>query len=94
MSLFFFYYFKTGISIGCSYNKVLPFTFSALSGTLSIVYFSKQIEDEVPFLKTSLYYIGNPCYWWIIYSVAGISIPLLLNKVWQITINKMLWIKQ
>lgn len=128
--LFFFYYFKAGISMGCGYNKVVPFAFSALSGTLLTIYFSKQSEIRMPFLKRSLYYIGNhtleilalhflvfrfvsyfftiiygidvvhvaehpvikdivspPCYWWIIYSVAGIVIPLLLNRIWQIAIN-------
>ena len=34
-----------------------------------------------------------PCYWWIVYSFAGIVIPLILNKVWYITIKRMLWIK-
>lgn len=29
-----------------------------------------------------------PSYWWIIYCISGILIPLLLNRAWQITINK------
>lgn len=29
-----------------------------------------------------------PYYWWIIYCFAGILIPLLLNRAWHITINK------
>ena len=134
--LFFFYYFKARISMGCGYNKVVSFTFSAFSGILLTIYFSRQIESKMPFLKRSLYYIGNHtleilalhflvfrfvsylftiiygidivhvaehpvikdivsphCYWWIIYSIAGIAIPLLFNKVWQITINKIIWIK-
>lgn len=132
-----FCHFKDGISMGCGYNKVLPFYLSALSGTLLTIYLSKQIESKMPFLKRSLYYIGNhtleilalhflcflfvsylfamiygidvvhvaehpvikdivhtPCYWWIIYSVAGIVIPLFLYRVWQAFLNKVLWIKQ
>jgi len=127
-----FCHFKDGISMGCGYNKVIPFTFSALSGTLLTIYFSKQLEIRMPFLTRSLYYIGNHTleilalhflvfrfvsylftiiygidvvhvaehpvikdivcpsgYWWIIYSVAGIVIPLLLNRMWKNIVNKM-----
>jgi fucose 4-O-acetylase-like acetyltransferase len=129
--LFFFYYFETGISMGCGYNKVIPFTLSPISGTLLIIYISKQLENNTSLIKRVLYYIGNhtlailalhflsfrfvsyfftvvyginvahvaehpvikdisplPCYWWIIYCIAGILIPLLLNRAWHITINK------
>ena len=129
--LFFFYYFETGISMGCGYNKVIPFTLSAISGTLLIIYISKQLENNTSLIKRVLYYIGNhtlvilalhflsfrfvsyfftvvyginvahvaehpvikdisslPYYWWIIYCFAGILIPLLLNRAWHITINK------
>lgn len=129
--LFFFYYFETGISMGYGYNKVIPFTLSAISGTLLIIYISKQLENNTSLIQRVLYYIGNhtlvilalhflsfrfvsyfftvvyginvahvaehpvikdisplPCYWWIIYCIAGILIPLLLNRAWHITINK------
>ena len=29
-------------------------------------------------------------YWWAIYSIAGIAIPLLLNKIWQLTVCRTL----
>lgn len=125
--LFFFYYFRNGISMGCGYNKVVPFSLSAISGSLLTIYLSKQIEDKTSQIKCVLYYIGNhtleilalhflafrfvsyiitivyginiihiaehpvikdvstlPCYWWVIYCVAGITIPLLWNRIWQI----------
>ena len=128
--LFFFCYFKAGVSMGCGYNKVLPFTLSAISGTLFVIYLSKQLEDKTSLIKRILYYMGNhtlvilalhflsfrfvsylfaiiysinvvhvaehpfiknigsiPSYGWIIYCFAGIVIPLLLNRVWQIIIN-------
>lgn len=129
--LFFFYYFKAGISMGCGYNKVIPFTLSAISGTLFIIFFSKQLEANTSLVKRLLYYIGNhtlvilalhflsfrfvsylfvvvyginvvhvaehpvikdicsfPSYLWIMYFISGITIPLLLNKLWHITINR------
>jgi fucose 4-O-acetylase-like acetyltransferase len=30
----------------------------------------------------------SPNYWWIIYSFAGILVPLLMNRVWQMIVNK------
>lgn len=127
---FFFYYFRNGISMGCGYNKVVPFSLSAISGSLLIIYLSIQLDNKTSLIKYILYYIGNhtleilalhflafrfvsyiitiiysvdiihvaehpvikdvstlPCYWWTIYSVAGISIPLLLNRCWQVSIN-------
>ena len=33
--------------------------------------------------------VSPPCYWWIIYSVAGIVIPLLLNRMWKNIVNEM-----
>ncbi len=128
--IFFFYYFKNGISMGCGYNKVIPFSLSAISGSLLTIYMSKQIEDINSQIKCVLYYIGNHTlvilalhflsfrfvsyiitivygvdiihvaehpviknvgalhsYWWVIYSVSGITIPLLLNRLWQVCIN-------
>lgn len=125
--LFFLYYFKSGVSMGCGYNKVIPFSLSAISGTLLTIYVSKIIEERFSIIKKILYYIGNhtleilslhflsfrfvsflftliygidvihiaehpvikniylpPCYWWIIYCMVGITIPLLLNRIWQI----------
>ncbi|SHL91688.1 Fucose 4-O-acetylase [Xylanibacter ruminicola] len=125
--LFFFYYFKNGISMGCGYNKVVPFSLSAISGSLLTICISKQIDNRNSLLKYVLYYIGNhtlvilalhflafrfvsyiisviygvgiihvaehpvikdvsilPNYWWTIYCVAGIAIPLLLNRFWQV----------
>lgn len=128
--LFFFYYFRNGISMGCGYNKVVPFSLSAISGSLLTIYLSNLIDNKTSLIKYVLYYIGNhtleilalhflafrfvsyiitiaygvdiihvaehpvikdvstlPCYWWAIYCVAGITIPLLLNRIWQISIS-------
>jgi fucose 4-O-acetylase-like acetyltransferase len=127
----FLYYFRSGVSMGCGYNKVIPFSLSAISGTLLTIYVSKLIEKRIPIIKRTLYYIGNHTleilslhfisfrfvsflftmiygidvihiaehpvikninithsYWWLIYAIAGIVIPLLLDKVWQIVIYK------
>lgn len=125
--LFFLYYFRSGVSMSCGYNKVIPFSLSAISGTMLTIYVSKMIEERFTIIKCSLYYIGNHtleilslhflsfrfvsflitliygidvihiaehpvikniniplCYWWIIYCMVGITIPLLLNRIWQI----------
>lgn len=130
--LFSLYYFRSGVSMGCGYNKVFPFSLSAISGTMLTIYVSKLIEENLPFIKCSLYYIGNhtldilalhflsfrfvsyfftkvygldvvhvaehpvindicpspPNYWWIIYCMAGIVIPLMFNRIWLIVIDK------
>ena len=57
--LFSYFYFEDGISMGCGYNKVLPFTISAVSGTLLTIYISNAIESRMPFIRRVLYYIGN-----------------------------------
>ena len=128
--LLFLYYFRSGVSMGCGYNKVVPFSMSAISGTMLTMYVSKLIEVKFSIIKCSLYYIGNhtldilalhflsfrfvsyfftlfygldvvhvaehpviidicspPNYWWMIYCMAGIIIPLMLNKIWLIANN-------
>lgn len=52
-------YFEDGISMGCGYNKVIPFSISAISGTLLTLYVSKLIEKRTLVLKRFLYCIGN-----------------------------------
>ena len=54
-----FCYFRGGISMGCGFNKVLPFSISAISGTLLSIYVSSFIENNVSNIKKTLYYIGN-----------------------------------
>lgn len=54
-----FFYFKDGISMACGFNKVLPFSISAVSGTLLTLYVSKVIEERWAKVKYILYYIGN-----------------------------------
>lgn len=126
-----YFYFKDGVSMGCGYNKVLPFSVSAVSGTLLTIYISNTIERRWSIIKCILYYIGNHTldilalhflsfrfvsymivllfgidvihvaehpvitdiciphsYWWIFYCVIGIAFSLLLNRVWQIVIDK------
>ena len=121
-----YYYFKSGISMGCGYNKVLPFSVSAISGTMLILYVSNVFERKCYVIKRVLYYIGNHTldilalhflsfrfvsfvivllyginvdhiaehpvikdvsmphvYWWILYSIVGVVLPLLLNAVWK-----------
>lgn len=129
--LFSLYYFRGGASMGCGYNKVIPFTLSAISGTLLTIYVSKLNEKSFYIIRCSLYYIGNHTleilalhflsfrlvsylftlvygidyvhiaehpviicvnlphsYWWLIYCIAGIVIPLLLGRLWKIIIFK------
>jgi len=135
--LFFLYYFRNGVSMGCGYNKVIPFYLSGISGTILTLYVSRKVEKWFPMMNRFIYDIGNhtleilalhflsfrlvsfifacgygldvvhvaehpvirdisivPSYWWIVYSFVGIVIPLIINKVYCITINSMLWIKQ
>ena len=55
----FFFHYKNGISMACGFNKVVPFTCSALCGTLFIFYLSGFIEKKMSFITPLLYYIGN-----------------------------------
>lgn len=127
-----YFYFKDGVSMGCGYNKVLPFSVSAVSGTILTICISNAIERRWSIVKRVLYYIGNhtldilalhflsfrfvsymivllfgvdmvhvaehpvikdvniphSC-WWILYCVIGVTLPLLLNKCWQIVLDKL-----
>lgn len=58
LSLFFFY-FKDGISMACGFNKVVPFTFSAVWGTLFVISLSNFMEKKMSFMNHFFYYIGN-----------------------------------
>lgn len=117
----------------CGYNKVLPYTIAAISGTFFILYFSHFLENKNFHFKRALYYIGNRTYeilalhiisfkvvsfiivkiyhmnithiaehsvianipdifpWWFIYSIFGVSVPLLLCMVYN-SIDKMVHI--
>lgn len=57
--LAFLYYFKGGISMGCGYNKVIPFFISATSGIFLTIYMSKLIEERLSMITSFLYYTGN-----------------------------------
>lgn len=57
--LFSYFYFKSGISMGCGYNKVIPFTVSAISGTMLILNISNVVERKCYIIKHVFYYIGN-----------------------------------
>lgn len=128
--VFSYYYFKDGISMGCGFNKVVPFSISAISGTMLTLYVSDIIEKKCPAIKSALYYIGNHtldilalhflsfrfvsfiivvifgltvshiaehpvikdvsvphAFWWILYCIVGIVLPLLLNYVWKWGVN-------
>lgn len=54
-----YFFFKDGISMGCGYNKVLPFSFSAVSGTMLTLYISNAVERKLYIVKRVLYNIGN-----------------------------------
>lgn len=54
-----YFYFKDGISMGCGYNKVIPFSISAISGTMLTICISIVIEKRLIIVKHVLYYIGN-----------------------------------
>lgn len=125
-----YYYFKDGISMGCGYNKVIPFSVSAVSGTFLTLYLSSIIEIKLSILKRTLYYVGNYTldilalhflsfrlvsylivllygisvthiaehpvikdvnisfsYWWILYCLVGIILPLIINMVWNFIRN-------
>lgn len=126
-----YYYFKDGISMGCGYNKVIPFSVSAVSGTFLILYISSIIEIKLTIIKRALYYVGNYTldilalhflsfrlisylivllygisvshiaehpvikdisisfsYWWILYCLVGIILPLIINMVWDYIRNQ------
>ena len=125
-----FLYFKGEISMGCGYNKVLPFSISATSGTLLTLYVSNVIEERFSRLKNLFYYIGNHTldilalhflsfrvvsfvivllynidithiaehpvindvdyliyYWWILYCVAGVILPLIVTYLYDYLIR-------
>lgn len=125
-----YYYFKDGISMGCGFNKVVPFSVSAISGTMLTLYVSNMIEKKRLAIKSALYYIGNHtldilalhflsfrfvnyiivviyginvshiaehpvikdvsvphAYWWILYCIVGLLLPLLLNYIWNRVVN-------
>ena len=125
-----YFHFKNGISMGCGFNKVVPFSISAISGTMLTLYFSDMIDKKCPAIKSALYYIGNHtldilalhflsfrfvsyvivviyginfshiaehpvikdvsvqhAYWWILYCIVGILLPLLLNYIWNRLVN-------
>ena len=121
-----FLYFKSGVSMECGYNKVLPFSIGAVMGVILVIFVSTIIDAKLIFFKTALYYIGNHTleilalhflsfrlvsyfivswynidilhiaehpvikeyhlynnsWWWLVYSLIGVCIPLLLNYVW------------
>lgn len=53
-------YFKVEVKMECGYNKVIPYTFSAISGILLTFYFSYFLDRNAGSrIKTVLYYIGN-----------------------------------
>jgi hypothetical protein len=45
--------------MGCGFNKVLPFSVSAVSGTMLTLYISSVIEGKCYVIKRVFYYIGN-----------------------------------
>ena len=126
-----YYYFKSGISMGCGFNKVLPFSVSAVSGTMLTLYISSVIEGKCYVIKRVFYYIGNHTldilalhflsfrlvsflivllyginvshvaehpvindvnmshtYWWILYCIVGLVLPLLISAAWKFVVNK------
>lgn len=117
--------------MGCGYNKVIPFSVSAVSGTMLTLYISNVLERKWAIVKRVIYFIGNHTldnlalhflsfrlvslaivllyginvshvaehpvikdvsvsltYWWILYCIVGIVLPLLLNAVWNVVVNK------
>lgn len=54
-----YFYFKDGISMGCGYNKVLPFSISAVSGSVLTICISNAIERRLTIVKRVLFHIGN-----------------------------------
>lgn len=53
------FYFRTGVSMECGYNKVFPFSIAALSGIFLTLYLARLIDNNCIFLKYVFYYIGN-----------------------------------
>ena len=43
----------------CGFNKVLPFSISAVAGILLVIYLSNMIDARTSYIKPVLYYIGN-----------------------------------
>lgn len=54
-----FLYFKSGVSMECGYNKVLPFSIGAVMGVMLVIIISTNIDAKWNLFKPVLYYIGN-----------------------------------
>lgn len=52
-------YFKTPVSMGCGFNKVLLYAVAAVAGILLTINVSNVLNNSSSFLKRPLYYIGN-----------------------------------
>lgn len=53
------WYFKDCVKMECGFNKVVPFSISAVSGIMLTFYISNYIEKKCTIIKYALYYIGN-----------------------------------
>lgn len=109
------------LSMFCGYNKVIPFSITAISGIYMALYISKLVNNTK--IKNLMYYIGkntliilslhfltfklvsllqiviyhlpikhlaeyptienSNSFFWIIYSLAGITIPLLIHYIYD-----------
>ncbi len=53
------FYYDDGITMNCTYNHVIPYLLTGVSGTILILYISKVIEKRLLLISRCLYYIGN-----------------------------------
>ena len=125
-------YFKDVVKMECGFNKVIPYSIAAISGSLLTLYLSDIINNNLCVVRRILYYVGNHtltilalhfiCFrlvsfvivmiynldsayiaqhpviqnmtlwgsscWWLVYSIVGISVPLLLNFLLKRIVTK------
>lgn len=54
-----YFYFKTPVSMGCGFNKVLLYSIAAVAGILLTLNVSNVINYSSSFLKRPLFFVGN-----------------------------------
>lgn len=54
-----YFYFKTPVSMGCGFNKVLLYSIAAVAGILLTLNVSNVLNYSSSFLKRPLYFVGN-----------------------------------
>ncbi|WP_052357133.1 acyltransferase family protein [Xylanibacter brevis] len=57
--LFSMIYFKEVVKMECGFNKVIPYSIAAISGSLLTLYVSSVLNNKKHAVRSALYYVGN-----------------------------------